>query len=235
MEKEVQRAHTHIGRSKLAIFAIVGFLAVITYLLITISNQLQTASITTGTEAASARHVSMPISEKANSGKNAMMEEGIGYEQGDSMVLEETVTDDDSCPAFLEPEHYKVSRPINPEEYGECHIVACPNNPDKTGRTLYGQYDKWECRDAAQAYCGCPVGGDLIGGPIPLNPEDPELASCVKSIQPRTGGSSGSSSYCSQGTRRYGTIVCNDNTWTSIDACMSSSEISAEAATFCGC
>lgn len=51
MEKELNKLHTHIGRSKFAIFAVVGFLALLTYLLITVSSQLASTSITTDTSA----------------------------------------------------------------------------------------------------------------------------------------------------------------------------------------
>lgn len=51
MEKEVNKLHTHIGRSKFAIFAVVGFLAILTYLLITVSGQLASDTVTTGSSA----------------------------------------------------------------------------------------------------------------------------------------------------------------------------------------
>ena len=46
MNKEISQLHRHIGRSKIAIFVIVGFLTLITYLLITISQQLADTSTT---------------------------------------------------------------------------------------------------------------------------------------------------------------------------------------------
>lgn len=42
MDKEIAHLHTKIGRSKFAIFLIIGFLFLITYLLITVSKQVST-------------------------------------------------------------------------------------------------------------------------------------------------------------------------------------------------
>lgn len=59
MEKEINKLHTHIGRSKFAIFAVVGFLTLLTYLLITVSAQLATETVTTDSHARSG--ITLPI------------------------------------------------------------------------------------------------------------------------------------------------------------------------------
>ena|SRR3989338_707029 len=41
MEKEIQRLHRRLARSKFAVFLIIGFLALLTYLLITVANQVK--------------------------------------------------------------------------------------------------------------------------------------------------------------------------------------------------
>ena len=52
MEKEVARIRTHVGRSKFAIFAIAGFLGLMTYLMISLSNQIASLSTQSSLQAA---------------------------------------------------------------------------------------------------------------------------------------------------------------------------------------
>lgn len=47
----MNKVHTHIGRGKLAIFAVVAFLGLVTYLLITMSTQLAEMPVTSGSQA----------------------------------------------------------------------------------------------------------------------------------------------------------------------------------------
>lgn len=69
MEKDVARLRTHVGRSKVAIFAIAGFLGLLTYLMISLSNQIATLSVPSSSHATEATDTTPVTDEGLSCGK----------------------------------------------------------------------------------------------------------------------------------------------------------------------
>lgn len=78
-----RKINAHLSRSKFAIFLVIGFLALITYLLIVISNQLaQTESVTTESQAA-----------MLNGGLRQGLQYGDGMMNQENMILEDDLNE----------------------------------------------------------------------------------------------------------------------------------------------
>lgn len=66
MEEKLNKLNTHQARGRFAIYLIIGFLILITYLVINLSNQVSNTEVTTGSDAATFREpVVVPVKEYA--------------------------------------------------------------------------------------------------------------------------------------------------------------------------
>lgn len=173
-----------LKHSKIALFVILAFIALLTYLVITVSQQVQQQAMTNSSDAYESAYMRIQ-------GRNGSMRIASNNDSQNSISNSIADSGSNGCVAKT-----TTSNQNGADSFGSCRYV-CDDGTDKTVYANGSNYwTKQSCQKFGNEKCGCdPYGNPLVSStPAPTIPAITVIPSIIPTIQP---GACPSDSICS--------------------------------------